>query len=123
MLQQPEPDDYVLATGRTTMIRDFVDMAFREAGIEIAWSGSGVHEKGRDAATGRVLVEVDPRYFRPTEVDLLLGDPSKAREKLGWEPRHSLEELVRDMMAGDLADAERDAHMLRSGYKVQQSRE
>ena len=66
---------------------------------------------------------MDPRYFRPTEVDLLLGDPSKAREKLGWEPRHSLEELVRDMMAGDLADAERDSHMLRSGYKVQQSRE
>ncbi|MGO8692879.1 MAG: GDP-mannose 4,6-dehydratase [Rectinemataceae bacterium] len=123
ILQQPEPDDYVLATGRTTMIRDFVDMAFREAGIEIAWSGSGIREKGRDAATGRVLVEVDPRYFRPTEVDLLLGDPSKAREKLGWEPRHSLEELVRDMMAGDLADAERDSHMLRSGYKVQQSRE
>ncbi|HTX72359.1 MAG TPA: GDP-mannose 4,6-dehydratase [Rectinemataceae bacterium] len=123
ILQQPEPDDYVLATGRTTTIRDFVGMAFREAGIEIAWSGTGLEEKGRDAATGTVLVEVDPRYFRPTEVDLLLGDPTKAREKLGWEPTHSLEELVRDMMAGDLAEAERDAHMLKSGFTVHQPRE
>jgi GDPmannose 4,6-dehydratase len=123
ILQQSEPDDYVLATGRTTMIRDFVAMAFREAGIEIAWSGSGVNEKGQDAATGRVLVEVDPRYFRPTEVDLLLGDASKARQKLGWEPKCSLEELVKDMMAGDLAEAERDAHMLKNGFTVHNPRE
>jgi GDPmannose 4,6-dehydratase len=105
------------------MIRDFVAMAFREAGIEIAWSGSGINEKGQDAATGRVLVEVDPRYFRPTEVDLLLGDASKARQKLGWEPKYSLEELVKDMMAGDLAEAERDAHMLQNGFTVHNPRE
>jgi GDPmannose 4,6-dehydratase len=123
ILQQPEPDDYILATGRTTSIRDFVDMAFREAGMELSWSGEGVREQGRDAKSGKVLVEVDPRYFRPTEVDLLLGDPSKAREKLGWTPTHSLEELVRDMMQGDLAEAERDAHMIEHGFAVQQSRE
>jgi GDPmannose 4,6-dehydratase len=123
MLQQPEPDDYVLATGRTTTIRDFVNMAFREAGMDIAWAGSGVDEKGADAKTGRVLVEVDPRYFRPTEVDLLLGDAGKARASLGWEPMHSLEDLVRDMMAGDLAEAERDAHLMDNGFRVPQPRE
>ncbi|MBN1242920.1 MAG: GDP-mannose 4,6-dehydratase [Spirochaetales bacterium] len=118
ILQQDKPDDYVLATGRTTTIRDFVVMAFREAGIGIEWKGSGVHEKGLDAKTGKVLVEVDPRYFRPTEVELLLGDPTKAREKLGWVPSHTLEELVKDMMSNDLAEAERDAHMKKSGYQV-----
>ena len=123
ILQQPEPDDYVLATGRTTTIRDFVVMAFAEAGIEIRWSGSGVSEKGMDYKTGKILVEVDPRYFRPTEVDLLLGDPSKARTKLGWVPKYSLEEIVKDMMAGDLAEAERDSHLIKNGYRVQQPRE
>jgi GDPmannose 4,6-dehydratase len=123
ILQQEKPEDYVLATGRTTTIRDFVVMAFREAGIEITFTGSGVDEKGRDAKTGRVLVEIDPRYFRPTEVELLLGDPGKAREKLGWVPKHTLEDLVRDMMEHDLAEAERDAHMKKSGYKVHDFKE
>ena len=123
ILQQSEPEDYVLATGRTTTIRDFVNMAFREAGIEITWSGTGLEEKGRNATTGTVLVEVDRRYFRPSEVDFLLGDPSKAREKLGWEPTHSLEDLVRDMMKADLAEAERDAHMLKNGFVVHSPRE
>ncbi len=123
ILQQDKPDDYVLATGRTTTIRDFVVMAFREAGIEIEWKGSGVHEKGHDAKTGKVLVEVDPRYFRPTEVELLLGDPTKAREKLGWVPSHTLEELVKDMMTHDLAEAERDAHMKQSGYQIHDFKE
>jgi GDPmannose 4,6-dehydratase len=123
ILQQAEPDDYVLATGRTTKIRDFVAMAFREAGIELVWSGSGASEKGTDAKTGSVLVEVDPRYFRPTEVDLLQGDAGKARDRLGWVPKHSLEDLVRDMMAGDLAEAERDSHLIRNGYRVDESRE
>ena len=81
MLQQDEPDDFVLATGRTTTIRDFADMAFREAGYELRWTGSGVDEKGLDATTGAVLVAVDPAYFRPTEVELLLGDASKAKRK------------------------------------------
>jgi GDPmannose 4,6-dehydratase len=116
MLQQSAPDDYVLATGRTTTIREFAEMAFREAGFELRWEGSGPEEKGVDEASGDVLVEVDPAYYRPTEVEFLLGDASKAKLKLGWEPRCALEELVKDMMANDLAEAERDAHMRRSGY-------
>jgi GDPmannose 4,6-dehydratase len=123
ILQAPQPDDYVLATGRTTSIRDFAAMAFREAGIELRWEGAGVDEKGLDAATGRILVAVDPVYFRPTEVDLLLGDPSKAKEKLGWSARTSLEELVRDMMEADLEEAARDAHMKKNGFQVHSPRE
>jgi GDPmannose 4,6-dehydratase len=123
MLQQSEPDDYVLATGRTTTIRDFVIMAFREAGYELRWSGSGVDEKGLDAKSGEVLVAVDPSYFRPTEVELLLGDASKAKAKLGWKATCSLEALVKDMMANDMAEAERDAHIMRGGYIVPNSRE
>jgi len=123
MLQQPEADDYVLATGRTTTIRDFVAMAFGEAGFDLRWEGSGAQEKGRDAATGATLVEVDPVYFRPTEVDLLQGDASKAKEKLGWVPRIGLEELVKDMMGSDLAEAERDAHLRKSGFSIATPRE
>lgn len=123
ILQQPEPDDYVLATGRTTTIRDFAVMAFRHAGFELAWKGSGVDEKGLDAATGKVLVEVDPAYFRPTEVDLLLGDASKARDKLGWKPLCSLEDLVRDMMEHDLEEAEKERYLKNSGYRVFEPRE
>jgi GDPmannose 4,6-dehydratase len=123
MLQQAEGDDYVLATGKTTTIRDFADMAFREAGFELRWEGAGVDEKGRDSASGKVLVEVDPAYFRPTEVELLLGDATKAREKLGWVPTHSLEDLVKDMMRGDMAEAEREAHMNKGGFYVAAPRE
>ncbi len=123
ILQADQPDDYVLATGRTTAIRDFVVMAFREAGYEIKWQGKGVDEKGLDAATGKVLVAVDPAYFRPTEVDLLLGDPSKAKAKLGWAAATSLEELVEDMMRADLEEAARDAHMKKSGFTVANARE
>ncbi len=102
MLQQDEPDDYVLATGSTHTVRSFVDAAFAEIGVSMEWRGSGVDEKGYDAATGRCLVEVDPRYFRPTEVDLLIGDPTKAREKLGWEHKTSLAEMVAEMVRSDL---------------------
>ncbi len=123
ILQQPEPDDYVLATGKTTSIRDFVTMAFRHAGFEMAWRGHGLEEKGIDAASGKVLVEVDPAYFRPTEVDLLLGDATKAREKLGWTPRHSLEELVREMMEHDLAEARKERYLKDGGYKIFEPRE
>jgi len=123
ILQSGEPDDYVLATGRTTAIRDFVAMAFREAGYEIRWQGEGVDEKGLDAATRKVLVAVDPAYFRPTEVDLLLGDATKAREKLGWTAKTSLEELVKDMMTHDLEEAARDSHMKKSGFQVHDPRE
>jgi GDPmannose 4,6-dehydratase len=103
MLQQPEPDDYVLATGVTTPVRDFVVWAFADVGIDIEWRGEGVNEKGYDARNGRCLVEVDPRYFRPTEVDMLLGDATKAREKLGWTHETSVRELVREMVQADLA--------------------
>jgi len=102
MLQQDEPDDYVLATGETTLVRDFVSKAFNEIGITIEWSGSGVNEKGVCSETGKVLVEVDPRYFRPTEVDLLIGDPTKAKEKLGWSHETGWEQLCAEMVAADL---------------------
>lgn len=123
ILQQPEPDDYVLATGKTTSIRDFVTTAFRYAEFEIAWRGHGLEEKGIDSATGKVLVEVDPAYFRPTEVELLLGDASKAREKLGWTPRYSLEELVCEMMEHDLAEARKERYLRDGGYKIFEPRE
>ena len=102
ILQHPEPDDYVLATGETHTVREFVERAFAELGIEIGWKGTGVEERGFDKKTGRVLVEIDPRYFRPTEVDLLLGDPSKAFKKLGWKHTIEFPQLVSDMVASDL---------------------
>jgi GDPmannose 4,6-dehydratase len=102
MLQQDEPDDYVVATGKTHSVREFVELAFREIGIDIEWQGTGVNEKGVNAANGGVLIEIDARYFRPTEVDILMGDPSKAREKLGWEAKVGFEELVKMMVEGDL---------------------
>ena len=102
MMQQDEPDDYVLATGVTTAVRDFVGWAFEDIGVTIEWRGAGVDEKGYDAASGRCLVEVDPRYFRPTEVELLLGDPTKAQEKLGWTHETSARELAREMVQADL---------------------
>jgi len=102
MLQQDKPDDYVVATGETHSVREFTELAFREAGIDIEWEGEGVNEIGRDANSGKILVEVDPMFYRPTEVDLLIGDPSKAREKLGWETKVSFEELVRMMVKSDM---------------------
>ena len=104
ILQQPEPDDYVLATGETHSVREFVEKAFAQIGIAIEWRGKGTDEKGIDARSGRVLIEVDPRYFRPTEVDLLVGDPSKARSKLGWQHKISFEQLVAEMVASDLEE-------------------
>lgn len=118
MLQQDEPDDYVVATGQTTTVREFARAAFAHAGIEVRFEGTGVDEKGIDAETGRVLVRVDPRYFRPTEVDVLVGDASKAREKLGWEPRVTLQELIAMMVDADLAEAARERHLVEGGYGV-----
>jgi GDPmannose 4,6-dehydratase len=112
MLQQDEPDDYVLATGETTPVRTFVEWAFEDVGIALRWEGQGVDEKGYCAATGRCLVEIDPRYFRPTEVDLLIGDPSKAKAKLGWSHETSVRELAREMVEADLA-VMRDAPIAR----------
>jgi len=102
MLQQDEPDDYVLATGETTMVRDFVTHAFAQTGVTIDWRGSGVDETGVDAKTGRILVEVDRRYFRPTEVDLLIGNPAKARTKLGWTHTTSWQALCEEMIQADM---------------------
>jgi GDPmannose 4,6-dehydratase len=108
MLQQDEPDDYVLATGESHSVREFVEKAFAVIDCEIAWRGSGVAEQGIDRASGRVLIEIDPRYFRPTEVDALLGDPAKAHAKLGWRHRTSFEELVTDMVGADLKVIDRE---------------
>jgi GDPmannose 4,6-dehydratase len=108
IVQQDTPDDYVLATGETHSVREFVELAFAEVGRTIAWRGEGVDEVGIDEASGKTLVRIDPRYFRPTEVDQLLGDPSKAREKLGWQHRISFRELVKDMVESDLVEARRE---------------
>lgn len=103
ILQQDEPDDFVIATGEYHSVREFTTLAFRRAGIELEWQGEGVNEKGIDKATGKVLVEVDPKYFRPCEVEQLLGDPTKAKEKLGWNPRKtSFEELINIMVDNDI---------------------
>ncbi len=118
MLQQEEPDDYVAATGIKHTVREFVDFAFSELGITLEWTGEGVNEKGIDKASGKILVEVDPRYFRPAEVELLIGDPSKAKEKLGWEPEVSLKELVSMMVKHDLSEAEKELHLKNGGYEV-----
>jgi len=118
MLQQDEPDDYVIATGVQYSVRQFVEFAAKELGIEIRWEGKGIDEKGYDVSTGKCIVEVDPSYFRPAEVETLLGDPSKAKEKLGWVPQTSLKELVAEMVREDLKTAERDALCKREGYNT-----
>jgi len=139
ILQHEKPDDYVLATGETRTVREFVERAFGETGIILEWKGEGVREKGvvreiaprygevmhespvpepPDLAPGSVLVEIDPRYFRPTEVEILLGDPGKAREVLGWSPRCGFNELVSEMVDSDLKATRRDIHLANGGYRV-----
>ncbi len=123
MLQQPEPEDYVIATGRQHSVRDCVTVAGERLGMRIQFRGTGLQEQGVDARTGRVVVRVDPRYFRPAEVDTLLGDPAKARAKLGWQPKVAFEELVAEMVDSDLKIAERDAALRRQGYRVANAHE
>lgn len=118
MLQQEQPDDFVIATGEQHSVREFAQKAFAEAGITLAWTGEGVNEKGVNTANGAVLVEIDPRYFRPTEVETLLGDPAKAKKQLGWKASTSFDDLVKEMVAADMKDAEKDEMWMKSGNRV-----
>ncbi len=118
MLQQDKPDDYVLATNQTTPVRTFIEKAFGYAGITVKWEGTGVNEKGIDAATGKTIIEIDERYFRPTEVDLLIGDASKAKKELGWEPKYTLEQLIQEMVEEDIKLFERDKYLKEGGHKT-----
>lgn len=118
MLQQDQPEDYVIATGVQYSVRDFVNAAAKELDIKIQWQGQGVEEKGYCEKTGKCMVAVDPHYFRPTEVETLLGDPTKAKQKLGWEPKIGFNELVAEMVREDLVIAEKDDLCRREGYKI-----
>ena len=108
MLQQPTPDDYVLATGETHSVREFAELAFAEIGVTLEWKGVGLHEQGINTANGKILIKIDPKFFRPTEVDILQGDPTKAKEKLGWVPSVSFQELVKEMVKSDLQGSNND---------------
>jgi len=116
MLQQDQPEDFVIATGEQHSVRDFINLTAQEMKIDIAWKGKGCEEIGYDVATGKQIIAVDPQYFRPTEVDSLLGNPEKARKKLAWEPKISFIELVREMANSDLKNAQRDALIKKEGY-------
>jgi len=118
MLQQEEPDDYIIASGEQYSVRQCVEMAARHAGMHIKWKGQGLDETGIDADTGKVMVAIDPRYFRPTEVDTLLGDPTKAKQKLGWQPKISFAGMIAEMTQADLMEAERDKYVRDKGYKI-----
>lgn len=127
ILQQAEPDDYVIATGKTTEVREFVRMSFKEVGIELEFKGTGVEEKAYivscsnpeyQVEIGKEVVAVDPAYFRPTEADLLIGDPTKSKTKLGWNPKYDLAELVKDMMTADLQLFKRDKYLIEGGHKI-----
>ncbi len=117
MLQQQSPEDFVIATGQQHTVREFVNVAAEEIGMNLAWRGHGLEERAFDA-DGRCIVAVDPRYFRPAEVDALLGDATKARAKLGWRPKVTFRELVAEMVASDLHAAERDRLVHQSGYQI-----
>lgn len=118
MLQQQEADDFVLATGIKITVREFINMSFAEVGIKLKWEGKGEAEKGIDASNGRVLVEIDPKYYRPAEVDLLVGDASKAKAKLGWTPTYTVSELCKEMVQADLELFKRDKYLLDGGHKI-----
>jgi GDPmannose 4,6-dehydratase len=127
ILQQDQPEDFVLATGVTTKIRDFIRMAFKEVGAELEFKGEGVEEIGVVEKSsnpqyafkeGQEVIRIDPKYFRPTEVDLLIGDPGKAKQKLGWEPKYDLNALVSEMMEADLKLFEKDKYLLEGGHDI-----
>jgi GDPmannose 4,6-dehydratase len=118
MLQQPEPEDYIIATGKQHSVREFIELAAGKLNIRVRWEGKGLEEKGLDAATGKSIVAIDPRYFRPAEVDILLGNPDKAHHQLGWNPKISFEELVEEMIMADLKEAQRDSMVQQKGYRI-----
>jgi len=118
MLQQETPEDYVIASGEQHSVREFVELAGKELGFSIQWKGKGLDEKGFDTATGKEIVRIDPRYFRPSEVDTLLGDASKARDKLGWKPHTRFDELIAEMVTLDLQEAERDRMCQQEGFQT-----
>ena len=118
MLQQDNPDDYILSTNRKISVRRFVELAYQEIGIIIKWVGQGIDEMGINSITGDILVKIDKEYFRPTEVDLLIGDYSKAKEKLGWEPKYRVEELINEMVAEDIKLFEKDKYLKNGGYEI-----
>jgi len=118
MLQQEKPDDFVIATGEQHSVREFCELAFKEAGIDIEWVGGGLEERGIDKKTKKDIIAVDDRYFRPNEVDSLLGDASKARGKLKWEPKVKFEELVKEMVQSDLSEVKKDIHLMDGGFNV-----
>jgi GDPmannose 4,6-dehydratase len=123
MLQQDKADDYVLSTNKKTSVRDFINMSFAEVGIDVEWKGEGVNEKGYNKANGKVLVQVDEKYFRPAEVDLLIGDYSKAKNELGWEPQYTVSELCKEMVKADVELFKRDKYLIEGGHKVYQANE
>ncbi len=118
MMQQDKADDFVLATGETHSVREFVEKAFSHVDIKIKWEGEGAGEKGRNAETNDIIIEVDKKYFRPTEVEVLLGDPGKAKKELGWEHKYTFDELVKEMVEADVKLFERDKYLLDGGHKV-----
>ena len=118
MLQQQEPEDFVIATGKQHSVKDVIETSARQLGISIHWEGKGVEEKGINEENNKTIVAVDAGYFRPTEVDNLLGDASKAKEKLGWEPRISFEQLISEMVTEDMKEAQKDNLCRQEGYKT-----
>jgi len=117
-LQQEIADDYVLATGISHSVRDFAEFAFAEIGITLKWEGKDVDEKGIDAKTGKIIVEVDPRYFRPTEVELLIGNPERAHKELGWKHKYTLKELVSEMVQEDVKLFQKDRYLKEGGHRT-----
>ena len=118
MLQQKEPEDFVIATGEQHSVKEFINLTARELGLAIQWEGQGMDERGINMANGKTIVSVDPNYFRPTEVDTLLGDPTKAKEKLGWQPEVTFSELVKEMVRADLEEAKKDDLVQRAGFPI-----
>jgi GDPmannose 4,6-dehydratase len=118
MLQQQKPDDYVLATGEKISVRKFAEMAFNYVGINLEWKGNGIDEKGIDKASGKTIIEIDPKYFRPTEVDLLIGDATKAKTILGWKPKYTVQQLCEEMVKSDIAYYMREKYLIEGGHDV-----